>query len=75
MLGMRQQEWLQTLLVPWIILFALAAVASAFSVVTKLLFFARKMRRRLLTRQQSFRDPTIKELLDQNEMDTLTIYT
>jgi hypothetical protein len=43
--------------------------------VTKLLFFARKMRRRLLTRQQSFRDPTIKELLDQNEMDTLTIYT
>ena len=69
---------MQSLLVLWIIFFALAAVASVFSLCSKLHFFVRKMRsrmRREVVTTESMADPTIDELLDVNEFQKRKIYT
>ena len=79
MLEMRSRDWVQGILVPWIIFFTLAAVASAFSLGSKLLFFVRKVRSRFRRSNHgamgSATDPTIEELLDENEFHKRKIYT
>jgi hypothetical protein len=79
MLGMRSNDWVQSLLVPWIIFFALAAVASAFSISSKLYFFVKRMRSRIHRLNESNvtspQDLQLAELLDLNEFQKRKIYT
>ena len=79
MLGMRSKDWVQSLLVPWIIFFALAAVASAFSISSKLYFFVKRMRLRIHRLNESNvasrQDLQLAELLDLNEFQKRKIYT
>ena len=77
MLKMQQRDWVKSLFVPWIIFFALAAVASVFSLCSKLHFFVRKMRSRMRREvvTASMADPIIDELLDVNEFQKRKIYT
>ena len=79
MLGMQQDArdgaWVQTLLVPWIIFFALAAVASAFSILSKLHFFVGKMRSNFARRSHlSASAVTVNDALYQNDFNTRKIY-
>ena len=71
MLGMQHVDWVQTLLVPWIIFFALAAVASAFSILSKLHFFVGKMRSNFARRSHlSASAVTVNDALYQNDFNT-----
>jgi hypothetical protein len=78
MLGMQHGvggDWVQTLLVPWIIFFALAAVASAFSILSKLHFFVGKMRSNFARRSHlSASAVTVNDALHQNDFNTRKIY-
>ncbi len=75
MLGMKHLAWVETLLVPWIILFVLAAVASAFSILSKLHFFVGKMRSNFARRSRlSASELTVNDALYQNDFNTRKIY-
>ena len=75
MLGMQHLDWVQTLLVPWIIFFALAAVASAFSILSKLHFFVGKMRSNFARNSHlSASAVTVHDALYQNDFNTRKIY-
>ena len=75
MLGMQHVDWVQTLLVPWIIFFALAAVASAFSILSKLHFFVGKMRSNFARRSHlSASAVTVHDALYQNDFNIRKIY-
>ncbi len=75
MLGMRHIDWVESLLVPWIIFFALAAVASAFSILSKLHFFVGKMRSNFARRVYlSASAVTVNDALAQNDFNTRKIY-
>ncbi len=75
MLGMRHIDWVESLLVPWIIFFALAAVASAFSILSKLHFFVGKMRSNFARRTHlSASAVTVIEALAQNDFNARKIY-
>ena len=75
MLETRHIDWVQTLLVPWIIFFALAAVASAFSILSKLHFFVGKMRSNFARRSHlSASAVTVNDALHQNDFNTRKIY-
>ncbi len=75
MLGMRHIDWVASMLVPWIIFFALAAVASAFSILSKLHFFVGKMRSNFARRVYlSASAVTVNEALAQNDFNTRKIY-
>jgi hypothetical protein len=72
---MRHIGWVQTLLVPWIIFFVLAAVASAFSILSKLHFFVGKMRYNFARRSHlSESAVTVNDALHQNDFNTRKIY-
>jgi hypothetical protein len=76
MLGMMHIDWVQSLLVPWIIFFALAAVASAFSILSKLHFFVGKMRSNFARRAYlSSSAVTVNDALAQNDFNTRKIYS
>ena len=76
MLETRHLDWVQTLLVPWIIFFALAAVASAFSILSKLHFFVGKMRSNFARRTYlSASAVTVNDALAQNDFNTRKIYS
>ena len=76
MLGMRHIDWVQSMLVPWIVFFALAAVASAFSILSKLHFFVGKMRSNFARRVYlSASAVTVNDALAQNEFNTRKIYS
>ncbi len=75
MLGMRHIDWVQSMLVPWIVFFALAAVASAFSILSKLHFFVGKMRYNFARRSHlSASALTIHDAIHQNDFNTRKIY-
>ncbi len=75
MLGMRHIDWVQGLLVPWIVFFALAAVASAFSILSKLHFFVGKMLSNFARRShRSASTVTVHDALAQNDFNTRKIY-
>jgi sulfur carrier protein ThiS len=75
MLDMTHIDWVQSLLVPWIIFFALAAVASAFSILSKLHFFVGKMRSNFARRSHlSASAVTVHDALAQNDFNTRKIY-
>ena len=75
MLGMRHIDWVESLLVLWIIFFALAAVASAFSILSKLHFFVGKMRSNFARRSHlSASAVTVHDALAQNDFNTRKIY-
>jgi hypothetical protein len=75
MLGMQHQDWVQSMLVPWIIFFALAAVASAFSILSKLHFFVSKMRSNFARRSHlSASAVSVNDALYQNDFNTRKIY-
>ena len=78
MLRMRSKDWIQSLLVPWIIFFALAMVASSFSFSSKLYFFVKRMRSRIRRLNNSNvtspQDLEIAELLDLNEFQKRKVY-
>ncbi len=75
MLETRHIDWVQTLLVPWIIFFALAAVASAFSILSKLHFFVGKMRSNFARHSHlSASAVTVNDALAQNDFNTRKIY-
>jgi hypothetical protein len=75
MLGMQHLAWVQTLLVPWIIFFAVAAVASAFSILSKLHFFVDKMRSNFARRSHlSASAVSVNDALYQNDFNTRKIY-
>jgi hypothetical protein len=73
MLGMRQRDWVQNLLVPWVIFFSLASVASAFSILSKLQFFGANIVKRMRRKRQSG-DAAVDEELYQNDFNTRKIY-
>ena len=76
MLGMRHIDWVQSMLVPWIVFFALAAVASAFSILSKLHFFVGKMRSNFARRSHlSASAVTVNDALAQNDFNTRKIYS
>ncbi len=76
MLGMQHIDWAQSLLVPWIIFFAVAAVASVFSILSKLHFFVGKMRSNFARRTYlSASAVTVNDALAQNEFNTRKIYS
>ena len=76
MLGMQHIDWVQTLLIPWIIFFAVAAVASVFSILSKLHFFVGKMRSNFARRTYlSASAVTVNDALAQNEFNTRKIYS
>ena len=76
MLGMQHIDWVQSLLVPWIIFFAVAAVASAFSILSKLHFFVGKMRSNFARRTYlSASAVTVNDALAQNDFNTRKIYS
>jgi hypothetical protein len=75
MLGMRHIAWVQNLLVPWIIFFALAAIASAFSILSKLHFFVGKMRSNFARRSHlSEQAVTVHDAIHLNDFNTRKIY-
>jgi hypothetical protein len=75
MLGMRHIDWVQSMLVPWIVFFVLAAVASAFSILSKLHFFVGKMRSNFARRSHlSSSAVTVNDALAQNDFNTRKIY-
>ena len=75
MLETRHVDWVQSLLVPYIIFFVLAAVASAFSILSKLHFFAGKMRSNFARRSHlSASAVTVNDALYQNDFNTRKIY-
>jgi hypothetical protein len=75
MLGMRHIDWVESMLVPWIVFFALAAVASAFSILSKLHFFVGKMRSNFARRSHlSSSAVTVNDALAQNDFNTRKIY-
>ena len=75
MLGMRHIDWVQSMLVPWIVFFALAAVASAFSILSKLHFFVGKMLANFARRShRSASTVTVHDALHQNDFNTRKIY-
>ena len=75
MLGMRHLGWVQSMLVPWIVFFVLAAVASAFSILSKLHFFVGKMRYNFARRSHlSASAVTVHDALHQNDFNTRKIY-
>ena len=76
MLDMTHIDWVQSLLVPWIIFFALAAVASAFSILSKLHFFVGKMHSNFARcAHLSASALTVNDALAQNEFNTRKIYS
>jgi hypothetical protein len=70
---MRQRDWVQNLLVPWVIFFSLASVASAFSILSKLQFFGANIVKRM-RRKRQFGDAAVDEELYQNDFNTRKIY-
>jgi hypothetical protein len=75
MLGMRHIDWVQGMLVPWIVFFALAAVASAFSILSKLHFFVGKMRSNFARRSHlSASAATVHDAIHLNDFNTRKIY-
>jgi hypothetical protein len=75
MLGMRHIDWVESLLVPWIIFFALAAVASAFSILSKLHFLVVKMRSNFARRSHlSASAVAVNDALHHNDFNTRKIY-
>jgi hypothetical protein len=76
MLGMRHIDWVQSMLVPWIVFFALAAVASAFSILSKLHFFVGKMCSNFAHHVYlSASAMTVNDALAENDFNTRKIYS
>ncbi len=75
MLGMRHIDWVQGMLVPWIVFFALAAVASALSILSKLHFFVGKMRSNFARRSHlSASAVAVHDAIHLNDFNTRKIY-